>query len=206
MSGQSGNGTVLELAACEAFRRIGWAVELTAASGDFGADIIAEAGSERMVIQCKDYVSPVGIEAVQQVCYAMIHYNAHLASVVARTGYTAAALEAGRRAGVYLLLFHGIERCAPLVRNPEIIRLSPSGRRIFQLVTAAIDNLQTGLEALPEKHAKIIHERLADMRRSVTTICEEPVVRFEDVWPAFQREIRLLSVRKNLAMRYAEKL
>ena len=84
-------------------RGLGWEAETTAVTGDWGADVVAHAGNERLVVQCKDYGSPVGVAAVQEVAYARTHYRAQLAAVVARNGYTKAARQAASRVDVALL-------------------------------------------------------------------------------------------------------
>ena len=61
------------------FRRI----EVTQASGDYGADIIAlDRRGRRWVFQCKKYTKNVGNTAVQEVVAARAHYNADRAGVM----------------------------------------------------------------------------------------------------------------------------
>ncbi len=45
---------------------VGWQCSTTKASGDQGADVLAEKTGTRVVIQCKLYNSPVGNKAVQE--------------------------------------------------------------------------------------------------------------------------------------------
>lgn len=45
----------------------GWTTRLTPATGDQGADVVAEKEGIRMVVQCKLYSQPVGNKAVQEV-------------------------------------------------------------------------------------------------------------------------------------------
>lgn len=67
-------------------------VEVTPKSKDFGADIIAEKDSIKYVFQCKCYASSsVGIDAVQQIHAAKLHYNAHVAVVVTNSVFTKAS-------------------------------------------------------------------------------------------------------------------
>ena len=81
----------------------GWSTRLTKKSGDFGADIIAEKNGERLVIQCKQWSKSVGIQAVQEAHTAISHYRATRALVVTTTGYTPAAKNIAKSAGVRLL-------------------------------------------------------------------------------------------------------
>ena len=66
-------------------------VQVTQKTQDFGADITAENQSVRYVVQCKYYTSQVGVEAVQQIYAAKIHYDAHIAVVATNSVYTRAA-------------------------------------------------------------------------------------------------------------------
>lgn len=49
------------------FKHLGYAVKVTRAAGDFGADLVLEKDGKRIVVQAKRYSKNVGIEAVQQV-------------------------------------------------------------------------------------------------------------------------------------------
>lgn len=62
--------------------------EMTPATNDYGADIIALAGEERMAIQCKRYARPVGVKAVQEVISAMKHYDCEAAIVITNNKFT----------------------------------------------------------------------------------------------------------------------
>ena len=55
--------------------KMGYKTELTIASNDYGADIIAVNKEEMLVIQTKRYADKVGIKAVQEVIGAMSYYN-----------------------------------------------------------------------------------------------------------------------------------
>lgn len=65
-----------------------WRTELTQASHDQGADIIATKNGIRIVIQCKKYTKPVGNHAVQQVVAAVAHQQAQRGVVVATSPFT----------------------------------------------------------------------------------------------------------------------
>jgi hypothetical protein len=89
-------------------RTLGWQVETTAVTGDWGADLIARAGNEIVVVQCKDYGSPAGVAAIQEVHFARTHYRATGAVVVARNGFTKAAIKAAAQTGVEIWQPHDI--------------------------------------------------------------------------------------------------
>jgi len=88
----------------------GWTVRPTPATGDHGADVIAEKERERLVVQCKLYSKPVGNKAVQEVYSARPLYNCDHACVVAPAGFTAHAQRAAQSLGVRLL--HHDELCS----------------------------------------------------------------------------------------------
>jgi len=99
-------GLAFEEDVARRFRSLGWSVRPTARTGDFGADLIATSESETpetIAIQCKDYASPVGIEAVQEVLLAKVYYTANAAAVVAPNGFTPNARHAAKRARVGLI-------------------------------------------------------------------------------------------------------
>ena len=73
-------------------RKSGWDADVTRASGDQGADIIARRGGVKAVFQCKLYKKrSVGNAAVQQAHAARLHYRADIAVVVGDTGFSDSA-------------------------------------------------------------------------------------------------------------------
>jgi restriction system protein len=90
--------------------RLGWRTRTVGGSGDQGADVIAERGGRRAVIQCKLYQSPVGNKAVQEAYAAMTHYSADLAAVVTSSGFTPSARRLSATTGVVLVLHSEIDR------------------------------------------------------------------------------------------------
>ena len=81
----------------------GWVTKATPASGDQGADVIAERDGQRAVIQCKLYTAPVGNKAVQEVFAAKSYYNGTIAAVISTSGYTSSAKTLAASTGVLLL-------------------------------------------------------------------------------------------------------
>lgn len=73
------------------YQRMGYNAYTTQASGDFGADVIAKKGKEKLCIQCKYYKGKVGIEAVQQVIGSLAYYKGTKAIVITNSSYTDAA-------------------------------------------------------------------------------------------------------------------
>ncbi|WP_246329454.1 restriction endonuclease [Chthonobacter rhizosphaerae] len=83
--------------------KAGWRTTATGASGDQGADVLAEKNGVVAVLQCKLYGSPVGNKAVQEAFSAQRHYRADLAAVVTNAAYTPSARALAESTGVLLL-------------------------------------------------------------------------------------------------------
>lgn len=86
-----------------ALRNLGWNASVTSGSGDQGADVIAEYGNYKLVIQCKLYSQPVGNKAVQEVAAAKGFYNANIAAVVTNHSFTKSAKQLASSLDVYLV-------------------------------------------------------------------------------------------------------
>lgn len=84
------------------FRRAGYRVRHTAASGDFGADLIISMDGEAWVVQAKRQARPVGVAAVQQAAAARPHYDADGAMVVTNATFTSQAVTLATSADVVL--------------------------------------------------------------------------------------------------------
>lgn len=74
-------------------RRSGWRVSLTAATGDYGVDLIAAKDGQCMAVQCKRYGKPVGVSAVQQVVSGASHHRCTSSMVVSNQEFTRAAVQ-----------------------------------------------------------------------------------------------------------------
>lgn len=101
---------------------LGWSVRLTAASGDQGADVIAEKDGVRVVLQCKLYGRPVGNKAVQEVLAAQQFEDARHSVVVSPAAYTTSAMALAQKTGVLLLHHDELERVndfAPITAEEE---------------------------------------------------------------------------------------
>lgn len=90
--------------------RGGWRVALTGAGGDQGADLIAERGGDRLVVQCKLLGRPVGNGAVQEVAAARSHRAASRALVVSNQRFTARCSELAAATGVELAHWSELSR------------------------------------------------------------------------------------------------
>ena len=63
-------------------------IEVTKASGDYGADIIAYKNDIKYAIQCKKYSNSVGVDAIQEVMGSKSIYNCHVAVVLTNNFFT----------------------------------------------------------------------------------------------------------------------
>lgn len=83
-------------------------IEITPASGDFGADIIAtDEDGIKWVVQCKYYNGKVGPKAVQEVVSAMAHYKAQRACVMTNSQLTENAKQLARENRVMICEYLG---------------------------------------------------------------------------------------------------
>lgn len=75
----------------ELLNKIGYKAKATKASQDSGVDILGEFNNSTYVFQCKNYSSPVGNKAVQEIYSAQGIYKAENAVVITNNFYTAQA-------------------------------------------------------------------------------------------------------------------
>jgi len=97
---EASDGIAYERQVASALARLGFGITFTPVTGDQGVDLIAELGATRIAIQCKNYSSPVGNDAVQQVHTGAKFYGAERAIIVAPNGYTPAARQLASSVGV----------------------------------------------------------------------------------------------------------
>lgn len=86
-------GQEFELFCAQELERGGWRVTLTRPSGDQGADLVAERGQDRLVVQCKMLGRPIGNRAVQEVVAARSHQHANRSLVASNQRFTASCIE-----------------------------------------------------------------------------------------------------------------
>ncbi|GEO99825.1 restriction endonuclease [Methylobacterium haplocladii] len=108
------DGVAYERFCAGLLRQAGWQARPTQASGDQGADVIAERGGTRLVVQCKRYGKPVGNGAVQEVAAAARHWSAEMAAVVSNAGFTPAARKLAATTGVLLLHHDDLAELYPM--------------------------------------------------------------------------------------------
>ncbi|WP_333125534.1 restriction endonuclease [Microcoleus sp. Pol11C3] len=88
------------LACC--FRNLGYGVEMTPKTGDFGADLILSKARKKTVVQAKRYQGKVGNSAVQEVVSAVKYYGAQDAIVITNSMFTSNAHKLAQANGVQL--------------------------------------------------------------------------------------------------------
>lgn len=97
------DGVQFEYYLKELFISRGYKVRMTETTGDFGADLILDKDSVRIVVQAKRYSKAVGIKAVQEVISAVKMYEAEEAWVVTNNEFTKAAIELAGKNDVQLI-------------------------------------------------------------------------------------------------------
>jgi restriction system protein len=85
------------------FEDMGYKVEFTPATGDYGADLILRKGGKCIAVQAKRYKSTVGVSSVQQVYSAKSYYKANDAWVVTNNTFTKNACSLAKNNGVKLV-------------------------------------------------------------------------------------------------------
>lgn len=97
------DGIAFEELACEILVANGFEIaENTPATGDFGVDILAQKEGMTYAIQCKRYLEPVGLEAIQQIYAGRAYYECHVAVVLTNQTFTANAQKLADKLGVVL--------------------------------------------------------------------------------------------------------
>lgn len=103
------DGIAYERFCAERLARAGWRTHRTPASGDQGADVVADRDGYRLVVQCKRLGRPVGNAAVQEAAAALRYWEGDRAAVVSNAGFTPAARRLAAATGVILLHHDALE-------------------------------------------------------------------------------------------------
>lgn len=77
-------------------------VEVTKGSGDYGIDILAEKEGVTYAIQCKRYIAPVGVKAVQEAYAGRDYYDRMVGVVMTNQYFTTPAVEAAKKLKILL--------------------------------------------------------------------------------------------------------
>lgn len=85
------------------FKKRGYKVSFTAASGDYGADLLLKDRDELIAVQAKRYSDSVGVKAVQEIIGSLKMYDATQAWVVTNSYFTKQAIKLAEMNDVYLI-------------------------------------------------------------------------------------------------------
>jgi restriction system protein len=85
------------------FRAQGYAAELTAVTGDYGADLILTKDGQRISVQAKRHMGSVGVQAVQEALSGQAYYQCDTAWVITTGAFTTNARVLAEKSGVKLI-------------------------------------------------------------------------------------------------------
>lgn len=94
----------------EFFEKMGYSVNLTKASHDYGADLLISKNGKHSIVQAKCYSKAVGIKAIQEIVGAKKHYQVDDAFVVTNNYFSKEAEILALENGVKLIDRSVIER------------------------------------------------------------------------------------------------
>ncbi len=97
------SGTEFEEFLAGLFRAQGYAAELTAVTGDYGADLILTKNGRRISVQAKRHVGSVGVQAVQEALSGQAYYQCDTAWVITTGAFTTNARVLAEKSGVKLI-------------------------------------------------------------------------------------------------------
>lgn len=88
------SGVAFENLLLDKFSTMGFKVESTPKTGDFGADLIVEnSEGSRIIVQCKRFKAKVNLKAVQEVVGAMGHYAGDYGVVITNNSFLNSAIK-----------------------------------------------------------------------------------------------------------------
>ncbi|MCL2655762.1 MAG: restriction endonuclease [Coriobacteriia bacterium] len=140
----------------ELFSRLGYSVELTPASNDYGADLLISKEGNRSAVQAKCYSGSVSNTAVQEAFTAKEYYGTNSASVVTNSTFTRNATEMAARTGVSLI---DGERLAGLVNDAigSPRDYLPQGNLEITLANRVIRQAQAEIDLAKSKQSPGVH-------------------------------------------------
>lgn len=97
------NGETFERFVGLLYQKMGYDTHQTKASGDYGVDIVAEKGYEKLIIQTKRYTNKVGVSAVQEISAARNYYSVSRAAIVTNNTFTEPAQNLAKANGIALV-------------------------------------------------------------------------------------------------------
>lgn len=97
------NGETFERFVGLLYQKMGYETHQTKASGDYGVDIVAEKGYQKLIIQAKRYTNKVGVSAVQEISAARNYYSVSRAAIVTNSTFTEPAQNLAKANGIALV-------------------------------------------------------------------------------------------------------
>lgn len=134
-------------------------VQVTKASGDSGADIVATSSEHgRVCIQCKNYAGNVGFEAVQQIYTARPLYACNTAIVITNSHFTKQAIEKARKLGVRLI----------------------DGDELFGMMEVSFEKKLDHYYEAKNRKAALLEERYGTVRKEPELPADDQLLDFEE--------------------------
>jgi len=100
---------------------MGYKVEVTQASKDYGADVLVEKNQIKTVIQAKNYKNPVGYGAIQEVLTAKSYYKADESIVITNSySFTYQARKASKELRVHLIAREDLQKLIDKYMKPLV--------------------------------------------------------------------------------------
>ncbi|MBC7855370.1 MAG: restriction endonuclease [Pirellulaceae bacterium] len=96
-------GVAFERFLVEVFQMLGYTVEMTKASSDYGVDLVATKGEVRLAIQAKGWEGSVGNSAVQEAYAGKAHYRCNQCAVITNSSFTRGARSLAFTTGCQLI-------------------------------------------------------------------------------------------------------
>lgn len=106
------SGVEFEFELGELYRRLGYEVSHTRATGDEGIDLVLRKPGELVVVQCKQHGKPAGQHFVRDLYGAMMHHGAQRAVLACTGGFTEQVRRFARGKPIELLDLDGILKLA----------------------------------------------------------------------------------------------
>lgn len=150
------NGQAFEKYLTQLFSELGYDAKKTPGSGDYGADLILEAGGVRTVVQAKQHSADVGFDAVKEVHFAKTYYKADEAWVVCTGKFTRQARKAAQLTDVVLHDGSWLE---------DALRLHRSGGKLIESETR--HQAEKGSKSIPvDAGYQAVLDRIAVLREN----------------------------------------
>ncbi|MDL1956799.1 MAG: restriction endonuclease [Candidatus Desulfofervidus auxilii] len=100
---ESLRGVEFENCLYDCFKTLGYFVEKTPSSGDYGVDLVLKHGDKKIAVQVKGTADPVGIKAVQEVYSGKDFYDCEEAWVITNSYFTDSAIKLAKKLNVGLI-------------------------------------------------------------------------------------------------------